>query len=307
LVKLAIFTANHIGYELLKKLDSYNYYPNIVTYKNNFQRTALSRDFSEFTNNFPITFISSNKYIDVKQKIKFLDSDYFICIDWTKDFFKNIPENEIKNKSGKQINVLLSHPSLLPMYRGYGAISEQFIRGVAVSGLTFYKLSETIDGGDIVFQKEIKIEFSDYPLDFMDKLTDTAVDFILNLKDIGDSYLKSVPQNENNAFYLTRQRGKQALIDFNKNAFSLYNHIRGYAKPFFGAFFIHNDEKVYVWHASVESWQGDYGKSGEIIKKNENGIEVAVGDGSIIISKIEINNEIYKNEDIPFEKGDILR
>jgi methionyl-tRNA formyltransferase len=108
------------------------------------------------------------------------------------------------------------------------------------------------------------------------------------------------------SFYLTRQRGKQAFIDFNRDSLSLYNHIRGYSKPFFGAFFLNKNEKISVWKASVESWQGQFGKPGKIINKDENGIEIAVGDGSIIFNEIEINNVLYKGNIIPFEIDDEL-
>ena len=49
-------------------------------------------------------------------------------------------------------------PSLLPKYRGYGAVSEQFIRGVVYSGVTIYEYNGVIDGGDIIYQQEIKVE-----------------------------------------------------------------------------------------------------------------------------------------------------
>lgn len=297
MVNIAIFTANVTGIKLLEKLDSYNYYPKIITYSNNFQRTSLSRDFSAFTNKFPISFISNNKFTAISKDLSFINADYIVCLDWTKDFFKDA---KIEAK------ILMGQPSLLPMYRGYGSISEQLIKGVATSGLTFSKLSETIDGGNIVHQQQIKIDYNDYPNDIIEKITDTAVNFIMDLKDIGGSFLTDIKQNENKAFYLARQRGKQAIIDFNRDAYSLHNHIRGYGKPFFGAFFIYNNKRVQVWKASTESWQGNYGESGTILKKDEYGIEVAAGEGTITFYEIEIDGERFKGDNIPFEKGNIL-
>lgn len=297
LTNIAIFTANLMGIKLLEKLDSFNFYPKIVSYSHNFQRTSLSRDFSAFTDKFPITFISHNKYAAVAKDLTFLKADYFVCLDWTKDFFKDTETDA---------TVLMGQPSLLPMYRGYGAISEQFIKGVSVSGLTFCKLADVVDGGNIVFQQKIPIQFDDYPGDFIDQVTDLAADFILTLKDVGERVLSDHKQDESKAFYLVRQRGKQAFIDFNRDALSLYNHIRGYSKPFFGAFFVHNSNRMIIWKARIESWQGAFGDPGTVVRKDGFGIEVATGNGTLILSEIEIDGTLYKEDNIPFEVNDQL-
>ena len=297
-MNIILFTSNITGFKILEKLDEYSFYPSVVTFHKNFQRTNLSRDFSIFYNKFPITFISKNKYGLAKSEIQFTDAPYIICIDWKKDFFKE------EKPEGK--NIIFAHPSLLPMYRGYGAITEQFLKGVSKSGISFYEANDIIDGGGIIFQKEIIIEFNNYPMDFIEKFTDIAVEFILDLNDKGINSFAKVPQNEDYSFYLTRQRTKNALIDFNRDAYSLHNHIRAYSKPFFGAFFYFNNEKIIVWKAYTEKWQGDYGKPGVILRKNDDGIEVAAGQGTIVITEIEKKEKIYKNFSIPFKENDNL-
>ena len=298
MVNITLFTANVLGLKLLKKLDEYSFYPHVITFHKNFQRTNLSRDFSEFYKKFPMTFISKNKYSLAKEELKSIDTEHFVCIDWKKDFFiEEKPEN---------VKIFFSHPALLPMYRGYGAITEQFLKGVTQSGISFYEANETIDGGKLVYQTKIPIEFNDYPMDFMEKLSDFAAEFILKLNDNGLNQFQLKEQNENYAFYLTRQRTKNALIDFNRDAYSLHNHIRAYSRPFFGAFCYYKQEKIIIWKAYTEKWQGNYGSPGTILRKTDEGIEVAAGQGTIIIKEIEKQEKIYKNHAIPFLENDNL-
>ncbi|BAI80598.1 conserved hypothetical protein [Deferribacter desulfuricans SSM1] len=295
-MKLALFLDNFIGYRLLEILSNSGLKDlRVFTYHPNTKRTNQVYDFSKFARDFSITYLDGNKYSFVKNKIK--NIDVALCIDWTKDFFIN------ENTSFK---ILYAHPSLLPYYRGYGAISEQFFRGVVKSGLTIYEPIDKVDAGPILFQDVIKIEFDDYPVDFIEKYIEKVEIFIDNLLNNKVNFNNSIPQNDELGFYLVRKRKKDAIIDFNKSAYAVYNHIRAYSYPFFGAFAISKNEKVTIWKAHIEKWDGDYGYPGTVIKKTKNGIEVACGSGTIIVSKIELNSKLYNFEEIPLEENTIL-
>lgn len=285
-MSIVLFTANQLGSMLLESLDGKGFYPEVVTYTRGFQRTALATDLGSFRKDFSMTFIASNSYLTC-ENIPDLSGKTVVCFDWTKDFFK-----------GSDVKAVFAHPSLLPSYRGYSALTEQFVRGVALSGATFYIQGDKIDGGDIVAQREIRIDFQDYPADFMHKYAEVCADFIIELNRKGINSYDPVPQNEEEAFYLQRKRGRDSFIDFNRDAFSLYNHIRGYSRPFFGAFFMKGDKKVIVWGASTEIWQGDYGRPGEVLSVTDDGCEIACGSGTIVLKEIEIDGKIYKGDSI---------
>jgi len=234
-----------------------------------------------------MTFIAANSAFTC-ENLPDMSDRTIICVDWTKDFFK-----------GADWDVVFAHPSLLPAYRGYSAITEQFVRGVAVSGATFYKQGDRIDAGDIVSSKQIDINYEDYPSDFLEKYASVCADFIVELNRKGLASYHAVPQDEASSFYLQRKRGKDSIIDFNRDAFSLYNHIRGYSRPFFGAFFMHNGQKVTVWRATTEKWQGDYGEAGQVLEVSDDGVEIACGSGSITLTEVEIDGKVYKGDQIP--------
>jgi methionyl-tRNA formyltransferase len=291
LVKLAIFTSSFTGELLLEGLLNKSIFPKIVTYKADFLRTSLSRDFSIFESFFEITYLNSNKYEDNKEILKKLNFDTALCIEWTKDFFAN---------SVPPFNVYHTHPALLPFYRGYGAITEQFIQGVVKSGLTIYENSIKIDGGNIVYQETINIDFNDYPEDFIKKYTSKIINFIEKMLS-GELNLDTIKQNEDLSFYLVRKRNKNAIIDFNRDAYSIYNHIRGYSHPFFGAHFYFKDKKIKVFKSEIRAWQGYYGEPGVILEVKEDYIDVACGTGMIRLNKLKQDEKSLENLDNIFE------
>lgn len=275
-MEIILFTANVTGAMLLDTLKTGSLRPHVITYSRGFQRTGLAEDFSRFANDFPITFISANSHEKCPELEQIMKGNIAVCVDWTKDFF-----------SGADYPVVYAHPSLLPLYRGYSAVTEQFERGVAVSGATFYLMGDQIDGGDILHQQRIRLDFNDYPMDFYEKYIPVCAGFIQELSRRGIDGFGRKQQDPDSAVYLQRKRTRDALIDFTRDAFSLYNHIRAYSRPFFGAYFMLNGQKVTVWKASTEKWQGDYGEPGTVIDIYDKLIEVACGSGTIMLSETE--------------------
>ncbi|UOD34557.1 formyl transferase [Deferribacteraceae bacterium V6Fe1] len=273
-----------------------NIFPSVITYKKDFLRTTLSRDFEKFESFFNITYLGSNNYSDNKEKLDRLHIEVALCVDWTKDFFQG---------QKTPFKVLFTHPSLLPFYRGYGAITEQFLQGVVVSGLSVIQNSERVDGGDIIYQKEINIDFNDYPLDFISNYIKEIVSFTEMLTENNIDF-DAKKQNENLGFYLVRKRNKNAIIDFGRDAFSIYNHIRGYSNPFFGAHFYYKNQKIKVFKSEIRAWQGNYGKPGQILNKEDDYIEVACGTGSIRLYSILSETDESLNINNLFLVNDIL-
>lgn len=277
--KFAILTSAIFASELLPKLLSEKIYPEIFTYKNELHRKSLYTDLDNYSSFFNITYIATNRYSQNENLFNKNNFSHIIAIDWNKDFF---------DKTTDQV-VIFMQPSLLPMYRGYGAISEQFLNGVCIGGITFYLPNDIVDAGDIVYQREIEIGFEDYPEDYIRKLCEETVQFIHYIK---ENQVTRTPQNENYAFSLSRIRRKDGLINFRSDSLSIYNKIRAYSKPYFGAFCFMYNQKINVFRGKPEKWQGIYGKSGEIINIDKNGVEVACGSGTILLQEIELPDSI---------------
>lgn len=69
--------------------------------------------------------------------------------------------------AGKIINL---HPSLLPSFPGLDGIGQAWRRGVKVAGCTVHYVTQEVDGGPIIDQTSVRIEPSDTPESFAQKI-----------------------------------------------------------------------------------------------------------------------------------------
>ena len=80
-------------------------------------------------------------------------------------FMRIITAKFIEAFEGKVINL---HPSLLPSFPGMGGIQQAYDYGVKVTGCTVHWVTQELDSGPIIDQKEVRIEESD-TLDILTK------------------------------------------------------------------------------------------------------------------------------------------
>jgi len=85
-----------------------------------------------------------------------------------------IPIEVIKKYKNRIINI---HPSLIPSFCGKGfygdKVHQEVInRGVKLTGATVHFVNEEMDGGPIIIQKQVKVEFSDTVQSLQNKVLD---------------------------------------------------------------------------------------------------------------------------------------
>ncbi len=290
---ILILTNGYTGSKVLQRLKQLRLAPFVATSEQTDLRKKASGDILAFSKDFQVYEVNGESYSRAKDILP--NADIIICIDWKKDYFEN---------DKPSCPVYYMQPSLLPKYRGYGAVSEQFIRGVVYSGVTIYEYNSIIDGGDTIYQQEIKIENYFKVSDLMDRQAQVTAEFIASLYK-GEQYSR-IKQKEEYAFYLPKIRKNSKKIDFNADALSVYNFIRAYTFPFSGAVFYFKGEEYKITDASLESWSGIEGRPGEIVAVNDYGIVAACGEGSVLIKEVEYNGQIMKSLMINIYDGEIL-
>lgn len=290
---ILIMANGYTGFKLLQNLKRLRLTSFIATAEQGELRKKSCGDILSFSNDFMMYEVNGESYSKAKDVLP--DVDLIICVDWKKDYF---------NEEKPHCPIYYMHPSLLPKYRGYGAVSEQFIRGVVYSGITIYEYNGIIDSGDIIYQEEIKIENYYKTADLMDRQALSTAEFIAKLYK-GEEFSKT-KQQEEYAFYLPRIRKNSRKIDFNAGALSVYNFIRAYTYPFNYAIFYFKGEEYKIVDAVMEAWCGMEGQPGEIISINDYGIIAACGEGSILIKEIEYNGKIMKSLMMNIYEGEIL-
>ena len=280
--KVLLFAQGFFGEKVYEALKANNIYAELYTYAA--ASTRRKSDKEHLRDGFPYRYIHERSFD--ASLIQVGEESLILCADWTKDFF---------HKNPPPCLVYHIHPSLLPMYRGYGAVSEQFLKGVTLSGVTLYRDDGGIDTGPILFQEKLRIAFDDIPADFLTKAAACAGSWAARLVR-GD--IPSEKTQEGFSFYSQRRRKPQTTLDLNVTALYAYNTIRAYSAPFSGALLMIGNKQYIIRRANCEKWTGVHGTPGEVISLSAYGAELACGEGSIIIRELEFEGKHYQNAEV---------
>ena len=225
------------------------------------------------------------KQVDFINEIKSFNVDVFIVV-----AFRMLPKIiwEIPKKG--TINL---HASLLPQLRGAAPIHWAIINGLKKTGVTTFFINQKIDFGNIIEQKEVKIEDFENTGSLYEKLKIIGGLLILStLKLIFENNLKTIKQsNSLNLIKAPKLNKENTQIDWNKSGFEIFNLIRGLS-PFPSAWT--KDEKNQkiiklfnvIYHKEIKTKH----LNGVISIKN-NMLKILLKDGYLEVLEIQIEGK----------------
>ncbi|QLK85829.1 methionyl-tRNA formyltransferase [Staphylococcus sp. 17KM0847] len=202
----------------------------------------------------------------------------------TAAFGQLLPEVLLNYPTHGAVNV---HASLLPKYRGGAPIHQAIIDGEGETGVTIMYMVKKLDAGDIISQRAIPIETSDNVGTMHDKLSALGTEL---LEEVLPSLLNGtntrIPQDDAHATFASNILREDELIDWEKDAKAIFNHIRGLS-PWPVAYTKMDDKVMKVYQAEiVQNKQGEAGRIIEVTKKH-----IIVGTGSqdaIALTEIQL-------------------
>ena len=173
------------------------------------------------------------------------------------------------------------HASLLPQYRGGAPIHQAIIDGQEKTGITIMYMAEKLDAGDIISQREIAIEETDHTGGMFEKLSDVGRELLKEtLPSIIARTNERIVQNEAEVTYARNISREQELMDWNKEARTLYNQVRG-LHPWPVAYTTFEGANFKVWWAKLGETTTT-AAPGEVINIAKDHFEVATGDGKTL-------------------------
>lgn len=179
------------------------------------------------------------------------------------------------------------HASLLPKLRGGAPIHKALIDGYEKTGITIMYMDQKMDNGDIISQKEIKIEDSDNLETLHDKLSILGKELLLEtLPSIFEGNNSRKKQEESEVTFAYNIKREEEHISFEKNTREIFNLIRGLS-PVPGANAILFDKEMKIYESIPSSKKYSNSVTGEIVEITKEGITVATKDASIIITKLK--------------------
>ena len=203
--------------------------------------------------------------------LKDIDADMCLVI----AYGQIIPESFLNLTKKGFINI---HASLLPKYRGAAPIQRAIMNLEKKTGISIMKINSQLDEGPVCKSYEIDINEKDSSDDLSEKLSDLAVEKILDdIDDILDDKAKFKDQDHSKATYAKKINKKESSIDWNTPAKSVIAKINGLN----GAHFIFQGARYKILKAELNNLSG---KPGEIIGDS---LEIACKEKSIKVMMIQ--------------------
>ena len=158
--------------------------------------------------------------------------------------------------------------------------------GETETGVTTQLMDEGMDTGDILEISRVDIAENETAAELYDRLAFVAADLLVSTVDkLGKGEIVPTPQNHDEATYAPIIKKEMALIDFNKDAKTINNAIRGY-NSWPVAYFMLGERRLKVFSAEVGERTNE--KAGTVIKADKEFI-IAAGNGtSIKLNEVQL-------------------
>ena len=246
---------------------------------NEVKRAALSL-------RLPIIEIESFKD-DVFQDVKRLEPDIFVVA----SFGLIIPGWALQIPTIGPVNI---HPSLLPRHRGPSPIQWALWEGDQETGVTFMRMNERMDAGNILYQEVVPISPDDNVVSLSRRLSGRSAELLAEfIDDIRVNGLKEgIIQDPRKVTYtpiITKEMGK---IDWSTEALQVQRQIRALvAWP--TAYTYLDGLLLKIFDGVVSSDCADAGAAvpGTVLDVNRKGVCIATGAGVLLVREVQLQNK----------------
>ncbi|WP_101843834.1 methionyl-tRNA formyltransferase [Halobacillus sp. Marseille-P3879] len=169
------------------------------------------------------------------------------------------------------------HASLLPELRGGAPIHYSIIEGKKETGVTIMYMVKQLDAGDILSQVTVPIDQEDHVGTLHNKLAEAGAALLIDtLPPLLAGEITPQQQDDEKATFAANIKREQEKIDWSKDQYSIYNHIRG-MHPWPVAFTYWKGKPLKIWWS--EMVDHSYNEpAGTVVDFYNDGIVVATGD-----------------------------
>lgn len=179
------------------------------------------------------------------------------------------------------------HASLLPRWRGAAPIQRAIEAGDTKSGITIMQMDAGLDTGGMLNYVECKIASDETGGSLQNKMSAIGPPALLHtLEKIVRGEAVPVKQDDALSTYAAKLTKDEAFVDWSMPAEILSRKILAF-NPSRVACTTLNNEHIRIWHAEPNIDCKD-AVPGTIIGANNDGIQVATGKGSLLITQLQL-------------------
>ncbi|MGA0082515.1 MAG: methionyl-tRNA formyltransferase [Candidatus Nanopelagicales bacterium] len=215
--------------------------------------------------------------------IKSREPDIIFCFGWSRILKKELLDLP-------SLGAIGYHPTLLPANRGRHPIIWALSLGLNRTGSTFFVMNEGVDSGDLISQRVVPIEVEENAGSLYEKLIKVALDQIREfLPMLKNGNIPIIKQNDLQSNTWRKRSDKDGRIDWRMSARTIHNLVKAITKPYPGAYFEYENERIIVWKSTVIPGINENIEPGKILSTSKNGPVVKCGEESIKLLLTEPN------------------
>ena len=179
------------------------------------------------------------------------------------------------------------HGSILPRWRGAAPIQRAIEAGDTETGVTIMQMDAGLDTGAMLSVARCPILETDTSGSLYDKLAELGAPALLqDLEKLEKGTAVGIAQDNQQSTYASKIHKAEALIDWSQPAVTLDRRIRA-LNPFPAAYSLVDGQRLKIWAATLGP-KGDADKPGKIISADANSLVVACGQGSLILTEVQL-------------------
>lgn len=193
-----------------------------------------------------------------------------------------------------------AHPSLLPRYRGAAPIAWALINGDRTTGVSVFRLRETVDTGDLIAQQETAIGPEETAVALAARLADDGAALLVESIDLLTAGRVCYrPQSSAGGSYARKLRKTDGRIDWRWPAPQIHNLVRG-TQPWPGAQTWWRGKRLTLWRTRLSATdvaakqaglapdEAGASEPGAILQATPAGVLVASGAGGrLVIEEVQ--------------------
>ncbi|WP_224984718.1 methionyl-tRNA formyltransferase [Geomonas agri] len=215
------------------------------------------------------------------EQIRALEPDLIVVI----AFGQILPKALLDIPKHGCINV---HASLLPRYRGAAPLNWCIINGEDETGVTTMMMDVGLDTGDMLLKSATPIDPDEDTQSLHDRMSLLGAELLAQTLDrLVAGELTPEKQDDSLTCYAPMMKKEDGLIDWTRSARDIKNQVRGMT-PWPGAFSYLDDKLLKVYKVQTAAGTGT---PGEVVSAGRDGIEVACGEGSLLIRELQLEGK----------------
>ncbi len=213
---------------------------------------------------------------EAEELLRSVGADLFVVA----AYGKILPENIL---SLPRLGCVCIHASLLPAWRGAAPIQRAIMNGDTVGGVTMMYMDAGIDTGDIILQKSIAIPDDMTAGQYHDEMAKVGAEAALEFLRLAEQGTIPRVKQTGDFCYAEKITKEDQYVSFEETATQTHNRIRGLA-PVPSAFAFLGGKRVKLHASHVADGKGE---PGTVLRADKNGIEIACGKGSVVITALQ--------------------